>query len=1247
MTTLAELIAAFRADKLKLPALFDALGARGPVPEEDYRREVALLEQLCDDEDFNPLVARALIAKLRTLHGEAADDAGTSGSAAPGAGGDAPVGDANRVQTAPPPSAPPGVDADDVTVVKPATRPPAPVDDATVVQPASRPAPGDAEITQVQPASRPFAPAGGAGGDTQGTAGTGSSSSSLNASTWQRMAGEAGGEYATVGMLLKGRFLLEREIGRGGMGVVYLARDERKVEARDRDPYVAVKVLNDEFRRHPDSLIALQREARRSQQLAHDNIVRVYDFDKDGTIVFMTMEYVDGSDLKTLIRERAFDGLPLAQARPLIEGMAWALKRAHTAGVVHSDFKPGNVMVTRAGAPKVFDFGIARAGKHFGGAAGEETVFDAGTLGALTPAYASLEMIRGAEPTPADDIYALGCVTFELLTGKHPFDKASAEVALKEGRRPPPVPGLTRRQYKALCDAVAFHSEQRLQSTVDLVEGLRDVSLRERAGPYLAYGAVAAVALAAGGWGVAHYLHRHHVAQVVARFSMADPHHYATEDQAFKALYGLDEDERGRIVLNRGDAIQDYLLARVDAYWNPDKGRYDYAGVQHVLQLRDRLKLYSPKLDVKRSAVEQQRNDLLNSLDTQLTQRIDAGAIFEDQPDNAVQTLATIRAIDPGSDLLKNAELELKYDIAIGQSLGAGHLDEAKQRLALATKLFPASARLQARAAQLQAALAAAAPVRHVAPVAQSVPEARTALAALIARPDGTPEWQARVDDAMRVLRGDDAPQTHRLVDALAGAIAAKAATESAPLQLAQASAMVAAGLKYAPKSAPLLAQQVRLANLQQQQQDRLAQESAAAEVGSRIESMKRAAAAHDIAKAQESLARIRTLQPDNPFLAKQGPQLLADAYLGQARDLSERGKYRGAADTLERGLQALGNRVELRNARDRQAFVADLMQARGKPLVAADIQRLRSRLAALGKADASGLSALQDDLKLHGALPSGGTLSDLLDALKPAAAAPAPSATLSVPAGTPTPGAAPPGAAKPGATEAARTKAGAAPAAGTASAAAAGPDPCARAGLAGSGRACFDSVGSARGPALVVVPGVGGGPAYAMSRTEITVAEFNRYCSATKQCATKSGDRDSLALPVSNISLAQAKGYAAWLGQATGRSYRLPSDAEWLHAAQAGGNWTQSPDSNCILPSASADDSGGGPISARGREPNPWGLVNLTGNVWEWTVGGGGTAVRGGSYNSYWSDCTVASHRGDSGQAQKDVGFRVLRELQ
>ena len=222
--------------------------------------------------------------------------------------------------------------------------------------------------------------------------------SATNAS-WQRVGRLPGYAAVGIGTMLKGRFLLEREIGRGGMGVVYMARDERKVEACDRYPYIAVKVLNDEFRQHPDALIALQRDQRRAQHLAHDHIVRVYDFHKDGAIVFMTMEYVQGSDLRSLIRARHGNGLPL--------------RRAHAAGIMHSDFKPGKVMVDENNVAKVFDFGIARAAKLAGADAGDDhTLFDATSLGAMTPAYASPEMLDGREPAFADDVYAFGCVVY-------------------------------------------------------------------------------------------------------------------------------------------------------------------------------------------------------------------------------------------------------------------------------------------------------------------------------------------------------------------------------------------------------------------------------------------------------------------------------------------------------------------------------------------------------------------------------------------------------------------------------------------------------------------------------------------------------------------------------------------------------------------------------------------------------------------------------------------------------------------
>jgi len=110
--------------------------------------------------------------------------------------------------------------------------------------------------------------------------------------------------------LLKNRFIFEKVLGAGGMGVVYKAKDLLKVEAQDRDPYVAIKVLSDEFKTHPEAFIALQRESRKTQRIAHPNIVNVHDFDRDGDNVFMTMEYLEGKPLDKLISDYKSTGLP-------------------------------------------------------------------------------------------------------------------------------------------------------------------------------------------------------------------------------------------------------------------------------------------------------------------------------------------------------------------------------------------------------------------------------------------------------------------------------------------------------------------------------------------------------------------------------------------------------------------------------------------------------------------------------------------------------------------------------------------------------------------------------------------------------------------------------------------------------------------------------------------------------------------------------------------------------------------------
>jgi len=208
-----------------------------------------------------------------------------------------------------------------------------------------------------------------------------------------------------VGDTLNGRFVLEECLGVGGMGTVYKALDLRKLEASDRRPYIAIKVLNLQFRGNPKSLIALQREAKKAQALGHRNIVTVYDFDRDGPVVYLTMEYLSGKPLSRILRAPEFKGMPYAQALPIFTGMANALAYAHERGFVHCDFKPANVFLTDTAEVKVIDFGIARVFQR----PEEETdatIFDPGSLGALTPAYASPEMLEHREPDPRDDIYA-------------------------------------------------------------------------------------------------------------------------------------------------------------------------------------------------------------------------------------------------------------------------------------------------------------------------------------------------------------------------------------------------------------------------------------------------------------------------------------------------------------------------------------------------------------------------------------------------------------------------------------------------------------------------------------------------------------------------------------------------------------------------------------------------------------------------------------------------------------------------
>jgi len=303
------------------------------------------------------------------------------------------------------------------------------------------------------------------------------------------------------GSVIKQRFLLDSLIGKGGMGLVFSAIDRRKEEARDPNPRVALKVLNADFQRHEQSFMALQREARKAQTLAHPNVVTVFDFDRDGDAVYMTMELLKGRSLESMVREARGKGIGREKALPIIRGIAEGLAYAHRKGIVHSDLKPGNVFITGDGTPKILDFGIARAVPNV---ASEEApdVFDAGSLGAYTEAYATHEMVNGVDPHPADDMYALGIIGYELLTGFHPYQRHSAPSARKSGIKATPLKGVKLRESRAIERCLSFERKDRPQNAGEFLKLFRGVSNVQKASLV----AAAVLAVASGYFAYENYL---------------------------------------------------------------------------------------------------------------------------------------------------------------------------------------------------------------------------------------------------------------------------------------------------------------------------------------------------------------------------------------------------------------------------------------------------------------------------------------------------------------------------------------------------------------------------------------------------------------------------------------------------------------------------------------------------------------------------------------------------------------------
>jgi serine/threonine protein kinase len=227
------------------------------------------------------------------------------------------------------------------------------------------------------------------------------------------------------GTLLNNRYQLLERLGSGGMSDVFRARDlmlERSV---------AIKVLHENYSNDDAFQQRFRQEARAAANLSHPNIVTVHDFGFDHSQLFIVMEHIPGKDLKTLLRQRG--RYSVEEAIPLIVQACAGIGYAHRAGLVHCDIKPHNMIVTPDGRLKVTDFGIARALATIQPGERADVVWG-------SPQYFSPEQATGEAPSPASDVYSLGIVLYEVLTGALPFNAPTSEELARMHLESAPIP---------------------------------------------------------------------------------------------------------------------------------------------------------------------------------------------------------------------------------------------------------------------------------------------------------------------------------------------------------------------------------------------------------------------------------------------------------------------------------------------------------------------------------------------------------------------------------------------------------------------------------------------------------------------------------------------------------------------------------------------------------------------------------------------------------------------------------------
>lgn len=269
------------------------------------------------------------------------------------------------------------------------------------------------------------------------------------------------------GTVLKDRYRIVAHLGAGGIGQVFEAIDQAR---NGSEQHVTLKVVAVNLRHQPDAFQTLQAAVRRTQHLEHPNIVGIRNIDRHGDCMFLVMEPLRGRWLSGLIRDVRGNGLPYEKAWPIISGIANGLAYAHRQGVVHADLSPHAVFLCEDGTAKIMCFELVNALPTSNESL---DVLDTLTLRAYTEAYAADPWAQMSKPHPADDLYPLGVIAYEMLTGTHPFQRCSLAIARQKQMTYASVPGLNRRARKLIERCLSFERRDRPQSADRFLKGMQ------------------------------------------------------------------------------------------------------------------------------------------------------------------------------------------------------------------------------------------------------------------------------------------------------------------------------------------------------------------------------------------------------------------------------------------------------------------------------------------------------------------------------------------------------------------------------------------------------------------------------------------------------------------------------------------------------------------------------------------------------------------------------------------------------